>query len=330
MRHQKFVVTTTVLMLATAGVVAGLAFYSTHAFTVTAAPEVPEVIHYLPAGSQAVFGMNVQKFIQSPVYQRVQARHGDGIGQDLQDFIAKTGVDPRRDVRYIVGAGRAGTVKGDGVVIAVGSFNTAAITSYINTKGAPIEVPYKKGKVLMIPESDGNKLEKGIAFLSESEIALGDLESLKQVLDIQAGDAAGVDSTNVGRLLQSVNLGEMFWFAGDAPAIASKAPTTPLTAQLSAIQTIYGTLDLTDEVRGKLTATAKDLDSAKNLAAVINGFVALGKLAAQNASNTELKDLLPQIMLNVEQDGQKLNVTMNFPLDVLDKLQQMKRQPTKI
>jgi hypothetical protein len=324
MRHQKFVVITTVMMLATAGVVAGLAFYSTHA---AAVPDVPKVIHYLPAGSQAVFGMNVQKFLQSPVYQRMQARHGDSIGQDLQDFIASTGVDPRRDIRYIVGAGRSGAEKGAGVVIAVGDFNTAAITSYISTKRAPIEVPYGRGKVLMIPESDGNKLEKGIAYLSESEIALGDLESLKQVLDVQNGSAAGIDTTSIGQMLQSVSPDEMFWFAGDATAIASRAPASPIAGQLGAVQSIYGTVNVAEQVSGNITATAKDAESATKLADVIRGVVALGQLAASNSPNPELKTLLPQIALEVRQDGSKVRLAVNFPVTVLDQLQGMKVNP---
>jgi len=331
MRHKKFVITTTAIMVVCAGVVAGLAFYSNFAATASI-PSVPKAVRWLPAGSQAVFGMNVKKFIDSPFYKHIEAKRGDRMDADLQDFIAKTGVDPQKDLDYILAAGRtANQTKGEGVAIAVGNFNTAAISTFINTKGAPIEVPYKKGKVLMIPESDGNKLEKGIAYLSEKEIALGDLESLKQVLDIQAGDAAGIDTTNLGQLLRSVDPQEMFWFAGDATAVMAKAPVnTPLGSNLSSLQTIFGTLDLAEVVNGKITARAKDSQSAKKLADVVRGFVALGQLAASNAQNGEFANLVGQITLQVDSTEDMVHVNLSFPASLIDQMDQLKSVRKKV
>jgi hypothetical protein len=327
MRHKKFVVTSTAIMIVCAGIVAGLAFYSDFAATASI-PSVPKAVRWLPTGSQAVFGMNVKKFVESPFYKRIEAKQGERVGHDLQEFIASTGVDPQKDLDYILVAGRSGDhVKGEGVAIAVGTFNTAGITSFIKTKGAPIEVPYKKGKVLMIPESDGNKLEKGIAYLSENEIALGDLESLKQVLDIQAGDAAGIDTTNLGLMLRSVDPEEMFWFAGDAASVMAQVPVnTPLGNNLSSIQTIFGTLDLTEVVKGKVTLRAKDKDAARKLADVVRGFVALGQLAASNTQNAELASLVGQITLQVDSAEDVVNLNLSFPLSLLDQMEQLKME----
>ena len=337
MRHQKFVIATTVVMLAFSAVVVGLAFYSTHVARASA-PNLPHSIHYLPASSNGIFGMNVQKFIQSPLYQRIQAKQGDRIGQDLQDFIAKTGVDPTKDVQYIIAAGRPGEGKGGGVAVVVGSrkFDTDKIMTFIttNTKTAPIETPYKKGKVIMIPESDGTKLEKGIAFLSDIEIAMGDLDSLKAVLDIQAGDAAGIDTTSLGALVTSLDPNEMFWFAGDPGAVMAKNPTgNPLVGNLSAIRSIYGTLDMSTAIVGNITATTADADSANKLVSVINGFVALGSLAAsQSNQSQEFKNLIGQIVINAKADINnekklyKVLVSLNVPFDVLGKLEQAKSQ----
>lgn len=323
MRHQKFVVATTIVMLAFGAVVAGLAFYSAHVARASV-PNLPQSIHYLPADAQGIFGMNVQKFVQSPFYQRLQSKQGDKIGQNLQDFIAKTGVDPTK-VQYIIAAGRPGAGKGAGVAIAVGTFNTTSIMAFINSKTTPIETPYKNGKVFMIPESSGSKLEKGIAFLSDTEIAVGDLDSLKQVLDIQAGDAPGIDSKSLGALVASLDPSEMFWFAGDAASVMSKNPTgNPLAGNLAAVRTIYGTLDISAAITGKITLTANDADSATKLVSVINGFVALGTLAVQNNQNQDLKDLIAQIKIDAKVDNTNVVVTLNVPFDVLDKLEQMK------
>jgi hypothetical protein len=148
-------------------------------------------------------------------------QHEQQIGADLTEFIAKTGVDPRKDVDYIIGAARAGQAKDTGIVIAVGRFDIGAITNFINTKTTPIKVDYSGATVLMMPET--NKLEKGIAFMSNAEIALGDLDSIKAVLDVRNGKLGVLDNPTMKELLNRVSAQEMFWFAGDA-TILTKIP----------------------------------------------------------------------------------------------------------
>jgi hypothetical protein len=306
-------------MFLIAGTVAGLALY-TSLVVKASIPGLPEAVAYLPADCQAVFGMNVQKFVASPLYARIEQKHGDKIGTDLADFISKTGVDPRRDVSYIIAGGKSlQRGQGKGVVIAVGQFSSDAITNYINTKGVPIRVDYKGAKVLMIPEEDGNRVEKGIAFLKESEIALGDLESLKAVLDVRENPALGLESNTVlWPLMQSLNPQEMFWFAGDAGSILSKAPTTtPFGSSIAGVQNVVGTLNLTDAVTGKITATARDEESARKLAAVANGFLALGQLASEQ--NAELAELMKGI--SVSQLNNQIQLVVNFSIDLLERLE---------
>src|SRR5262245_42365518 len=149
MNRRRFVALSTVLMAVVAGAVGGLALYST--YSVKAAAGLPEAVSYLPATSQAVFGMNVRKFVASPIYAKFEERHGQNMAKDLAELIAQTGVDPRRDLHYVIAAASAGE-RGKGAVIAVGQFNTAAITSFIQTKSNPIQIEYQGSRVLMFEE----------------------------------------------------------------------------------------------------------------------------------------------------------------------------------
>jgi hypothetical protein len=302
--------------------VASLAFYwdfAAKAFV----QDLPPAVHYLPADSQAVFGMNVQAFIASPVYAQFVQKHEQEIGKDLSEVIAQTGVDPRRDITYIIAAGRPSQQKGAGVVIAVGTFNQAAITSFIESKGTPIKLDYKGAMVLMMPEA--NKPEKGIAFLSNTEIALGDLESLKAVIDVRSG-APGIDPNGtLSSLLAKLNPREMFWFAGDPASVLSKAPTNAPVPALSSIQSIFGTLNLTTAVNGKITVIAKDETSAGQLADFMRGLVALGNLAG--AQNPDLAALVKGVQIT--QSGNQFDVSVTIPLDLLQKMETAKAQIKK-
>jgi hypothetical protein len=154
MNHHKFVVTATVTLLVLAGVVGGLAIYS-NVVVRASVPDLPEVVRYLPANYQVVFGMNVDRFVKSPIFLKFQDQHGQEFATNLQEFITKTGVDPTRDVHYLVAAGRTlEGHKGSGVVVAIGSFDEEKITSFIKTKAqTPVfEFTYTDGThVLMIP-----------------------------------------------------------------------------------------------------------------------------------------------------------------------------------
>ncbi len=328
MNHRKFVITSTVVMFLIAGTVAGLALYTSFAVKASI-PGLPEAVAYLPADCQAVFGMNVQKFIASPIYAKFEEKHGQDVGKDLGEFIAKTGVDPRRDISYIVAGGKSlSQGSGKGVIIAVGQFNAASITTFIHSKGTPIKVDYKDATVLMIPEENGNKVEKGIAFLRDGEIALGDLESLKAVLDVREKPELGLESNaTLWPLLKELNPQEMFWFAGDPGSVLSKAPTTnPLGGSISKIQNVVGTLNLTTEVTGRIVANIADEESAKKLADVTNGLVALGQLAG--ADNPEFSELLRGI--SVTQDKKQIRLSINFPVELLEKLEQSRGSFKKV
>jgi len=326
MNRHKFVVTSTVSMLVVFIAVVGLAFYSN--FVARASVQLPGAISYLPADTQAVFGMNVKRFVASPVYAQIAQGHEQEIGKDLAEITAKTGVDPLNDIDYVIGVSRASQPKDAGVVIATGRFKQDAIASFINTsfinsgKGSPISLDYNGAAVLMIPESNGAKLEKGVAFLSGSEIALGDLNSLKAVLDVRQG-AAGINSNPIlSALLSKLNSTEMFWFAGDATVLTRMPANAPNIPAISAIQSVFGTLNLTTTINGKITVTAKDETSAGQLADFAKGLLALGQLAS--GQNADLAALVGGV--KITQSGTQFDISVTMPLDLLHKMETAKAQ----
>jgi hypothetical protein len=320
MNHRRFVVASTVVLFFVAGIAIGLGLYSGMRASASV-PDLPKAVHYLPADYQAVFGMNVQKFVASPVFAKFEAEKGEEFGKDLAEFTSRTGVDPRKDVDYIIAGGKS-LAEGQhtGVVIAVGRFNTAAITTFINSQAKPIKLDYKNATVQMIPEADGSKVDKGIAFLNESEIAMGDLESLKAVLDVRESPQSGIESNKtLAPLLESLNPDDMFWFAGDPTSVLSKVPqNTPMGGGLSSIKHVFGTLNLTDAVSGKITVTAADKESAAKLADIAKGLVAFGQLAS--GQHPEAAELLKGIVISQNPEKDQILLAVNFPLEVLDRL----------
>ena len=87
MNRRKFVVISTVAMLAITMAVVGLSFYSNFAARASG-QGLPNAVHYFPADSHAVFGINVQAFINSPVYAQIAQTHEQefAVGLDVGDL----------------------------------------------------------------------------------------------------------------------------------------------------------------------------------------------------------------------------------------------------
>ncbi len=322
MNRRKFVASSTVGMLVVTLTIVGLAFYSNIAAKASG-QGLPSIINHLPADSHVVFGMNVQAFVNSPVYAQFAQQHEQEIATNLAEITAATGVDPRRDVYFVIGAARQSQLKGAGVVIASGSFDSGKIIAFINSKSKgtpPIPVNYRDRTVLMLPEADGTQLEKGIAFIdNSSEIAIGDLDSLHAVIDVAANSAPGLNANaNLITLLAKANPQEMFWFAGDPSSVISKMPTNaPQLPALSAVQSIYGSLNFNASITGKIVVVAKDPTSAGQLGDFARGMIALGNMAS--GQNPDLAQLLKGVQ--IVQSDNEVDLTVTLPLDLLTKLQ---------
>jgi hypothetical protein len=325
MKHRKFVVASTLMVMAF--VVAGMVLYTNHSVK-AAPPSLSDAWGQLPSDCQFIFGMNVQKFVASPVYAKFKQKQSGQVGSDLSQFINATGVDPERDIYYLVAAGRVKEKsKGAGVVITVGKFNRNAIASFIRSKSSPIITEYNGMQVWMIPEGKGNTIDKGIVFLSETQLAFGDLESLKAVLDIRTkGDKNILSNAKMASLINSISPDEMLWFAGDADGVLANTPMmNPMGTKIPSIQNIVGTFNVTDSVMGKITATALDADSALKLADAMRGIIALGQLTANQ--NPDLQMILGG--LKISQNNSQVSLALSFSADLLDKLDQASKKMRK-
>jgi hypothetical protein len=336
MRHRTSGLVFMLIMLGIAGASAGVAVYTNYASDASEAG-LQEALSILPSDCEFVLGINVQKIVLSPAYEKFRQRQDQRMGSQMTEFMEKTGVDPARDVFYLVAAARsislpvsgasAEKTSGKGVVVITGRFNGSAIADFIRSKTTPIEMKYEGQSILLIPESNKETADKGIVLLGDREIALGDLESLKAVLDVRETGKPGISSNfTMTHLINGIGPDEMVWFAGDTSRVLAKAPTTtPLGENIATIQNIVGALSITEAVTGRITATVINADSAVKLADVGRGFVALAQLAGDK--NPDLKTLLSG--LRVSQNDTQVSVAVDFPIDLLDKLGSLRKLPEK-
>ena len=322
MKRRRFAIFPIFIMMAISAAIVSL---STGLPARASAANTPDALQHIPSDYQFVSGVNVRRLTTSPFYLKLRQEQPQvaQIGNGLMEFTAQTGIDPARDVSYLVMAGRSGeSVKPEGLVILSGDFDKNRIVSFLQSQAGVITMAYGGASVMMIPDKKDNSVKNGMVFLGENEIAMGNLVALKAALDTKAGGKNSILSNAVvSSLLSTIDLDGMFWFAGDATGAMRKSPLpVPPALNASSIQSIAGVFDIGEDFVGKITATTVDSNSSAKLADVFRGFIALGQLSGEQ--NPELKLLLNTI--TVTQNASQLSLSFNIPGDLIKKLGRVK------
>jgi len=137
----------------------------------------PQLMNLVMPDAKVLAGVNVgqAKGTQFGQYVLNQLQSHDA---QMQQLVALTGFDPRRDVSELLVAsdGVAGSRKG--LALASGNFDIAKITAAATVAGVVTEV-YHGFTILEDPK---NK-EAGIVFLDQTRVAAGDIASVKGAID---------------------------------------------------------------------------------------------------------------------------------------------------
>jgi hypothetical protein len=117
-------------------------------------------------------------------------------------------------------------------------------------------------------------------------------------------------------LLERVKPGSTFWMVGDQSLLSNLPRTVPApggsdgaSLQLPAVQNLIVTGDLDPQIALDLTADTADEPSAKNLADVVRGLLALAAL--QGNQKPELKELASSV--NITTEVNQVHVNARIP-----------------
>jgi hypothetical protein len=325
MNRRRYAVVAMLLMMTMAAAILSL---STGLPAKASGANPPEALQHIPYDYQFVSGLNVRRLTASSFYLKLRQEQPQAaqLGSALSKFTEQTGIDPARDISYLVTAGRSrASTKPEGLVIVSGEFDQNRITSFIRSKAATIETEYGGSSIMMFPDKNDAKAINGIAFLGEREIALGDLASLKAALDTRTGAKKSIlSNAAISSLLGRMNMDEMFWFAGDAAGALRESPLpVPPVINASSIQSIAGAFDISEDIVGIITATAIDSNAAIKLADIFRGILAIGQLS-QN-QNPDIRLLLNTI--TIAQNDSQISLSFKIPGDLIKKLGRTKSIP---
>lgn len=274
----------------------------------------------LPADARFVGGVDVKRLTQSAFWAKYVHGRLEQRPQAFRDLEEKTGLDPERDIEQIVVAGSPRGTRGEGgIVLALGRFDRAKLSRAIETEKKGV-TSKAVGGVTAYLFNEGQRGAGAVAFLDDRTLVVGTQAAVEGAIQSAAeGGKSLRRNETILRLLEQVRPDATFWMVGDQSVLENLPQNVPSGGQqvaLAGLRNVSVSGDLEPAISVEINGEAQDEASAKNLADVVRGLVALASLQA--SQRPELKELAAAV--SVASDAQRVRVSARFPYELLDQL----------
>ena len=306
-----------------------------------------DMLSLLPMNAKGVFLVNVNQAMAIEAADKA-IRESDDY-QKYQEFIEKTGIDPQKDIYYVAAAltSDIGGKDESGVAIINLKYDKDQILPLIKEKvaeegGELIETEYSGLMVYSVEkeateeeeeeeeeeqqqqeqqEQEEKGLEEGaFAFLDSSNIVIGSEAEVKTVIDIAQKKADNLyKNEGLTDLLAKTEKEGILWGAFLIPekAVEEAASENPMMSSFKAVRAATLLFDYKNQnIIADIRLMSTDEESNKQIADALNGFKALGAMAA--SEKPELGELLNKIEISSTADHVKLYLSL--PEELLNKL----------
>jgi hypothetical protein len=251
----------------------------------------------------------------------------DKLAKSIQDFTLKTGVDPSRIQKVVIGVGMDST-QGSGVVLIHGiDPDSTQIEAVMKEFGSEFQTSDYKGITIynVLTKAKGPSAgafslktdDLALAALGRQRVAFGDMKAVKQVVDVQTGAAKGGVSAAMKSALNETRASALVRFALVVPETlrAEAANQGDLFKSVATIKVILGTFDVGSDLSLSLdsiirTASQNDATELEN---GLKGLVGLGKdiFAGGDPKTNLYAQLLDQVKIGSKVNDVSLSISLS-------------------
>ena len=297
-----------------AGLATGLVAYYAGGFEAVSASAVSNELRYVPADSTLVAYADVRAIMDSELRSRLKAAmpaHQSG----QEEFQRQTGIDIERDIDYVVAAMSPGAGHGAPLVVARGRFNDSLLETFAREQGGTVS-DYNGKRIVTAPAHRTTSSETGttdrtmvLAFLEPGLVAVGEGTAVRNAIDAQMSSHSITSNNEMMELVGDIGANNNAWAVGRFDVIASQANLPEQVAsRIPPVKWFAAAGHINGGITGTLRAEANDEKAAEELRAVVNGFLALGRLQAQ--SDPKAAALVSSLQLS----GSGKTVALSFTL----------------
>ncbi|MGH9409870.1 MAG: hypothetical protein ACRD1V_10500 [Vicinamibacterales bacterium] len=306
-----------------AGVGTGLVAYYGGGFpSLSASRQGPSELNYVPADAAVIAYANVREVMDSELRRRLKQSLPNETGQ--QEFQSQTGIDIEHDIDYVIAAMTSATSSDvNGLVIARGRFNVTQLEALARDHGGVAE-DYQGKHLLTVsdvkpadspaPHRSGHALT--LAFLEPGLVAIGGEPAIKSAIDAEMSAHSITSNADMMQLVSDIDHGNNAWAVGRLDAIDQSQIPAQIRSHIPPVKTFAVMAHIDGGVSGTIRADASDDQSGENLRQIVNGFLAFGRLQAQN----DPKAALVMQSLQLSGSGKTVELSFVIPTAALDML----------
>ena len=284
------------------------------AVTASAFAADSQLLNLVMPDAQVMAGVNVTTAKISPFGQYVLAQIASN-DKDLQDFILKTGFDPRQDVTEILAASTGNPAQPGGLVLGRGNFNVEKLVAAISAEKNQQVSTYAGATLITGTDS---KVTHAVAFIGTTVAIAGDVASVKAALD-RAGAVNSI-SPALATKVQALSTSQDAWSVSLASVAsllpgAVAPPTGPATQAFQLVKNIQSSsggvkfganIDITGQA---IADTPQNASALADIVRMVVSLVSMG--AAQTPDAATAAQLLQS--LKVSTDGTAVNISASIP-----------------
>ena len=301
----------------------------------------PEELRYMPSTASVVGYIEVREVLASDLRQRLRQIVGAQAQDDgKREFQELTGINFETDIERIVAcfdatelsAGNANS----GLVLARGLFDDVKIEALMRAHGAHVQ-DYKGKQLIAVdhfgstnfnhfnPDNNSDNADKRpgagssftLAFVEPGLVAFGSTALVQHAIDLHTsgGESAATNEEIVSHVRELK--GGNAWLVGRMDVLRARAKLPDIVAsQLPPITWFSFRGHVDSGLQARLSAEARDDESASMLRDVVRGFLALAKL--QTSSKPEFQHFVQSLQL--AGTGRTVSLSLDVPSQVFDAL----------
>lgn len=297
-----------------------------------------ELLALLPA-SDALAVVDINRLFNQllPSLANLQTGGLEKMGKELAEFAQKTGIDPAKVNRAVVGLNLKGTQATGAIIVSGVDLTNQQIEAALKEFKSEFKTTDYNGKTIFnllskvkAPEAGPLSVktdESALAALGGQRFVLGDLSAVKNVIDISTGAAKGGVTPEMVAALNETKSSALLRFALNIPESlkTEAADQGDLFKSVGTIKVVLGTFDVATDFSLSLdalmrTVSRKDAteleDGLKGLVGLVRGIFGGG--GTGDTKTDAIGQLFDQIKI-----GSKLNdvsLSISLPRAILDQL----------
>ena len=284
-------------MIIAAVLIAAALFWSVPAFPGT----IPASI--VPNGARWIAHFDMEKFVSTSLYGYLDKSGAFQVKADKINGWLK--IDIKKDITGLTLFGM-GDDKNDQVVVALaGKFDRSAILGQFALQEGHKEIAYGERTIYSTGDDEFG------AFVNDRLIVLGDSQAvIQKALDTADSKGRNFTGTALSEALKDVPSGA--FLSGAVPNLSGLGKEIGESKMLEQANGVFFLAqERGDNVLLHLQLTADDAEKAKNIADIIQGLVALGRMSGGQDKMSEMMQLLDG--LRVGQDGKIIKLDFERP-----------------